>query len=62
MPKYLVKSHLTHDGQEYPPGSEVTLTEEQAALIPWAIEKREEQSKRAAQAHAPREAKGKNEK
>lgn len=37
MPKYRVKSHLTHDGVEYPPGAEVTMTEAQAALVPDAV-------------------------
>jgi hypothetical protein len=36
---FVVVSNLNHDGQNYIPGETLELTEEQAALIPWAITK-----------------------
>lgn len=38
MPKYRVKSPVQHDGKGYDPGSTISLSEEQAASMPWAVE------------------------
>lgn len=38
MPRFLVKTPVEHDGNPYPPGSFVVLTEAQAKAMPWAVE------------------------
>lgn len=38
MPKYLVKSPLRHDGQDYEPGETVDLTKKQAEAMPATVE------------------------
>lgn len=38
MPKFKTKSNVSFDGKEYPAGSSIELTKEQAATIPWAVE------------------------
>lgn len=37
MPKYPVKSSITHNHQEYLAGSVIELTEDQAKSMPWAV-------------------------
>lgn len=36
--KYRVRSHITSGAGEHLPGSEIELTEAQAAAMPWAVE------------------------
>ncbi len=38
MPKYKTKTTVEHDGKTYASGSNIELTKEQAALMPWAVE------------------------
>jgi hypothetical protein len=43
MPTYRVKTNIGKDGKEYVPGDTITLTEEESAAMPWAVESMETQ-------------------
>lgn len=42
MSRYLVKTPINHDGEQYQPGETIELEPEQAAAMPWAVEPAEE--------------------
>lgn len=38
MAKYRVKTPICKDGSDFAPGSQIELSAEQAAAMPWAVE------------------------